>query len=286
MQTPNGTAGTTTFTVSGGGGSGPNITNFSPRSGPVGTSVTISGNTFLTVNSVRFNGVAAAFVVNSGVQITATVPAGATTGKVSVSSPGGSDQSLGNFTVTATSAPVITGFNPHSGKAGTVVSIFGSNFAGTTAVRFNGTAASSFTVVNNGRINATVPVGATSGRIAVTSPAGTGTSSAVFTVTGPKITSFSPTSGPVGTSVTLAGSNFTGVTSVRFHGTAAAFTFVNDGLVTTSVPAGATTGSITLTTPSGTATTSAFTVTAGVHARGSRSTWRGVARSGRADMCQ
>ena len=86
-------------------------------------------------------------------------------------------------------------------------------------------------------------------------------------MTGPRITSFSPTSGPVGTSVTLLGSNFTGVTFVRFHGTAASFTFVNDGRVTTTVPAGATTGSITLTTPSGPATTSAFTVTASVHAR-------------------
>ena len=267
VQTPNGTAVTSNFTVTAGGGGGPNITNFSPRSGPVGTSVTITGNTFLSVNSVRFNGVAATFIINSSTSISATVPAGATTGKVSVSGPSGSDQSQGNFTVTGTSAPVITGFNPISGKVGTVVSIFGSNFLGVTSVRFNGTAAISFTVVNSGKITATVPNGASSGKIAVTDPAGTGTSAGTFTVTGPKITSFSPTSGPVGTSVTLLGSNFTGVTSVRFNGTAAAFTFVNDGLVTTSVPGGATTGNITLTTPSGTATTGAFTVTAGVHAR-------------------
>ena len=267
VQTPNGTAVTSTFTVTGGGSGAPNITNFTPRSGPVGTSVTITGNTFLAVNSVRFSGVAAAFTINSSTIISATVPAGATTGKVSVSGPGGSDQSVGNFTVTGTVPPVITGFNPNSGKVGTVVSIFGSNFLGATAVRFNGTAATSFTVVNGGKITATVPSGATSGKISVTNAAGTGTSQGTFTVTGPKITSFSPTSGPVGTSVTLLGTNFTGATSVRFNGTVAAFTFVNDGKVTTTVPGGATTGNITLTTPSGTATTSAFTVTGGVHAR-------------------
>jgi large repetitive protein len=267
VQTPNGSAGTTTFTVNAGGGGGPNITNFNPRSGPVGTSVTITGNTFSAVNAVRFNGTAAQFVINSSTQITATVPSGATTGRVSVFSPSGSDQSQGNFTVTGTNTPVITGFSPGSGKVGTVVSIFGSNFLGTTTVRFNATAALSFTVVNAGKITATVPNGATSGKISVTNAAGTGTSAGTFTVTGPKITSFSPSSGPVGTSVTLLGSNFTGVTFVRFNGTAASFTFVNDGMVTATVPAGATTGSITLTTPAGTATTSAFTVTVSVHGR-------------------
>ena len=69
-------------------------------------------------------------------------------------------------------------------------------------------------------ITAHVPGGATTGTISVQTPNGTGTSSTSFTVTGgggspPTVTSFTPTSGPVGTSVTINGTNFTGVTAVQ-----------------------------------------------------------------------
>jgi uncharacterized repeat protein (TIGR03803 family) len=53
-----------------------------------------------------------------------------------------------------------------------------------------------------------------------------------------------PTSGPVGTPVTILGSNLTGATSVTFNGTAAAFTVVSRNEITTSVPAGATSGTV------------------------------------------
>ena len=62
--------------------------------------------------------------------------------------------------------------------------------------------------------------------------------------------STSPTSGPVGTNVTITGSAFTDVTAVSFAGTPAAFSVVNDTTITTTVPAGAASGYITLTSPS------------------------------------
>src|SRR5207247_8012070 len=69
------------------------------------------------------------------------------------------------------------------------------------------------------QITATVPNGATSGPIQVSTPGGTATSASSFTVTTPpappSISSFSPTSGPVGTSVTITGTNFTGATAVQ-----------------------------------------------------------------------
>ena len=79
----------------------------------------------------------------------------------------------------------------------------------------------------------------------------------------PTLTSLSPTSGPVGTSVVLTGTGFTGATAVAFNGTAAPGFVVNSATqITVSVPAGASTGAISVTTPSGTATSSAvFTVT-------------------------
>ncbi|HZL65078.1 MAG TPA: S8 family serine peptidase [Thermoleophilia bacterium] len=77
------------------------------------------------------------------------------------------------------------------------------------------------------------------------------------------IAGFTPASGPVGTSVTLTGSGFTGATAVRFHGTAATTeSVVSDTQITATVPAGARTGTIAVDAPGGTGTSvAAFTVT-------------------------
>jgi uncharacterized repeat protein (TIGR03803 family) len=71
---------------------------------------------------------------------------------------------------------------PTSGKVGTVVTILGNNLKGTTSVAFNGTAAS-FNVVSNTEIKTTVPIGATTGFVAVTTPKKTLKSNVVFRVT-------------------------------------------------------------------------------------------------------
>jgi uncharacterized repeat protein (TIGR03803 family) len=60
-----------------------------PTSGKVGKTVTILGYELTGVTSVRFNGEPAAFTVHSDTEITATVPASATTGKVQVITPNG-----------------------------------------------------------------------------------------------------------------------------------------------------------------------------------------------------
>jgi hypothetical protein len=84
----------------------------------------------------------------------------------------------------------------------------------------------------------------------------------------PTITSFSPTSGPVGTAVTINGTGFAGATSVKFGGTPATFLINSDARITTTVPAGASTGRISVTTPGGSDTSSkVFTVTGDEHPR-------------------
>ncbi|HXL47501.1 MAG TPA: Ig-like domain-containing protein, partial [Xanthobacteraceae bacterium] len=67
----------------------PTITSFTPSSGPVGTSVTISGTNFTGATAVLFNGTSASYTVTSATAITATVAAGATTGPISVITSGG-----------------------------------------------------------------------------------------------------------------------------------------------------------------------------------------------------
>lgn len=77
----------------------PTITSFSPTSGEAGTSVIITGTGFTGASSVTFNGVTATFTVNSNTQITATVPANATTGPIAVTTPGGTATSSTDFSV-------------------------------------------------------------------------------------------------------------------------------------------------------------------------------------------
>jgi len=61
-----------------------------------------------------------------------------------------------------------------------------------------------------------------------------------------------PTSGKVGTKIIILGNNLTGASSVTFNGTAATFTVVENSEITTTVPTGATTGTVEVTTPKGT----------------------------------
>jgi len=161
----------------------------------------------------------------------------------------------------------VTSFTPTSGPVGTGVILTGTGFTGATTIAFNGTLATTFTVVSPTHITTTVPVGATTGTIAVTAPGGTATSATSFTVTppvpAPIITSFTPASGPVGTPVTVIGAGFmySGAPAVSFNGAAATCTADSFTQITATVPASATSGPITVTTAGGTASSAtSFTV--------------------------
>jgi len=70
-----------------------------PSSGLANSTVVLRGTNFTGTTTVWFNGQAATFTLNSPNQITATVPAGATTGPLSVSAAGGISTSSTTFTV-------------------------------------------------------------------------------------------------------------------------------------------------------------------------------------------
>ena len=233
----------------------PFIIGFNPGTGGAGTTVTITGGNFQGATAVRFNGLAASFTVN-GNQITAQVPSNAITGPITVVAPGGSATSAATFYAT----PSITSFTPTTAAPGTTVQITGINLLGATAVSFNGQPAANFTVQNNSNIVAVVPGAVTTGPIQVTTPAGTATSAGNF-FGPPQINSFTPANGRRGTNVVITGLNFISVTAVRFNGAPATFTVVSPTEIRATVPANATTGPITVTTASGTATSvGAFTI--------------------------
>jgi hypothetical protein len=153
--------------------------------------------------------------------------------------------------------PTILSFTPNAREVGGAVSIRGSLFTGATALSFNGTSQPVFTVVNDTLITTTVPVGATTGTVSLTTPFGTSTSTAIFTVIPvPTIVSLSSIIGTRGSSVTITGTGFTWATQVQFNGVTAALTVVNNTTITTAVPLTATTGFVTVTNPAGVATSS------------------------------
>jgi hypothetical protein len=158
----------------------PCISSVAPAKGGVGAPVTITGVNLAGATAVKFNGTAASIGTNTATKITTTVPAGATTGTVTVTTGGGTATSPTSFTVIPT--PTISGFSPQSGTVGTTVTISGSNLANATNVAFNGVAAAILTD-SAGQVTANVPGGATTGKITVTTAGGTATSATDFTVT-------------------------------------------------------------------------------------------------------
>ena len=104
-------------------------------------------------------------------------------------------------------APQLTSFSPVYGGTGSTVTISGYHFSGATSVRFGNVPAASFNVISDNTITAVVGAGAT-GNVMVTSPYGNNVLPGFIFYTSPRITSVSPLSGPVGTTVIIDGLNF------------------------------------------------------------------------------
>ena len=221
----------------------PNITSLNPTSGPVGTSVIITGTNFGAsqgASTVRFNGTAATPTAWSATSITAPVPGGATTGNVIVTVGGVASNGV-SFTVIVPT-PSITSLNPTSGLIGTSVTITGTNFGasqGPSTVTFNGIATSP-TSWSATSIAAPVPNGATTGNVIVT-VSGVASNVVLFTVTspGPTLSSLGLTQGPVGATVTITGANFgatQGTSTVTFNGTTGTPSAWSDTSIDVPVP--------------------------------------------------
>lgn len=158
------------------------ISGFSPKSGGVGTAVTISGSYFTGATAVRFGGVSTPFRVIADGTIVAGIPAGAVTGRITVTAPANVASSATSFTVGSKKvAPAISGFSPAHGLPGTLVTVSGSNLGAALSVGLGGVAAN-YRVLSASTLVLTVPAGASTGRITVTTAGGTAISKANFGV--------------------------------------------------------------------------------------------------------
>jgi uncharacterized repeat protein (TIGR01451 family) len=234
----------------------PVISNVSPFTGRTGTNVLLKGTNFLGTMSIQFGSTSASgFNILSNGAVSVSVPANAATGPIGLTTPAGfwsTDTSApgSNFVV----QPTIFGFSPGFGPVGTPVTINGANFnVGTPSVKFGGVPAATPTGVSFSQLAVVVPSGATSGPVTLTTTDGNFTTANLFYLPA-NITSFTPTNSAPGTTVKITGVNFTNASAISFNGTTASFVVTNNTTIGAIVPAGFTSGPISVTTPAGTTT--------------------------------
>jgi len=153
------------------------IIEFTPDGGAVGSTVTIYGTGFSATpgqNAVTFNGVAASVTSATSMTLVTSVPSGATTGPISVTTPAGSATSGAPFQVAGSSAPTITDFSPLVGTAGSTLTVNGTNFEtvpSNNKAKVNVTGAS-VTSASASSLALKVGLNTGSGRVSVETPGG------------------------------------------------------------------------------------------------------------------
>jgi len=148
-----------------------------PEAAQRGTSIGLLGPLSGTTKAT-FNDLNASFSGTGGTFRTAVVPAGAATGLIKATTTGGTRQTLKPFL----QLPTLSNFSPTTGATGTSVVLTGTGLTQTTKVTFGGGKVASFVVNTDGRITVTVPVGAATGKIAVTTKGGNVSTATDFTV--------------------------------------------------------------------------------------------------------
>ncbi len=237
----------------------PTVTGFTPSGGPAGTVVTIQGTGLSKTTAVNFGSLASPAVTNiNSSTVNAVVPTGIKTAPITLVTSNGTNTTTAVFYA----PPTIDSFSPLTGIPGTSVTLTGKNFDAASQVLLGVVPLPDFQVLSSTQIKVSAPTNIISAKFQVTTPGGTATSGSAFNVLGPQPTldGFLPTLGPIGALVTLSGQNLTSATSVKFGTVSASFQVSGANLIAT-VPAGAVTAPISVTTPYGSVTSgSSFSV--------------------------
>jgi IPT/TIG domain len=193
----------------------PTVTDFSPKTGTFGTTITITGSDFYPFEtSLRIGGIDASAAEVTQTSVTFSVPSEVTSDKLDIDLISFTDviDVPGQFTI---AVPQITSVTPLMGIGGTRVTITGTNFNvgafnfTNNVVKFGTTEATAFGTTQN-EIIAFVPKGLAVGQYTISVFTGIHTvnHNTKFTLTSPAISSFMPVSGIAGTYVTITGTNF------------------------------------------------------------------------------
>ena len=215
---------------------------FTPSHGEAGTEVTIQGQGFSTTlanDAVKFNGTTATVLSATATQIVTEVPAGATTGPISVTVSSATAQSTTSFVVDNTGeAPTITSVSPTLVASGSSVTVIGTNLdpvPGQTNVVISGIE-STLTSITNTQLQIT-PI--SSGNVVVQTPYGQATSSNPIVVLPPGFTTSQVTSVQTavvnGASITMNVPTGSQWNAVQFTGTAGSWPILETSALT---PAG------------------------------------------------
>ncbi len=231
---------------------GPTITDFYPLSGPPGMLITVYGEGFVNVTGVSVGVVPATIVGGNTYSLAFKVPLGATSAPITVTNDLGTTVSSSNFNVTG---PSIESLDPASGLPGNIIAIKGEGFAAVDEVAFDGIPAE-VVLATSSTLRVRVPDGAHSGPVSVRNYLGTAVSPVDFQVPSPIITAFDPVEGKAGDRVIISGDGFSGLIAVTFAGVEAEILATIGGTIWVSVPDGATTGPILVTTSAGTGVSS------------------------------
>jgi hypothetical protein len=235
----------------------PVIISFAPLIAGDGDTIKIKGTHFTATSAVSFGGTpSTSFQVASDSVIIAILGLGSS-GTISVTNNSGTGTSPGFLYA----GPDIISFSPPSATTGDTIVISGRNFTAADSVGFGGSPAASFTVASDSIIYAVIGVGA-SGEVVVQTPSGKDSLSGfvyIPPISYPTITSFSPDSGALGTTIIISGQHFAGTTAVYFGGMAAAsFKLITDSSITAVVDSGRT-GAVLVINAGGSDSLSGFT---------------------------
>jgi hypothetical protein len=219
----------------------PQIVSISPTSGVVGTQITITGTGFgATTSAATVNGTNATIQSWGDTQVVATVAPGTTMGGVRVVNAGVTSNAV-TFTMPN---PQITSISPTVGAIGTQITITGTGFGATSgSATVNGTNAT-IQSWSDTQVVATVVAGTTSGGVQVVN-GGVSSNAVTVTILNPQIAAINPTSGGIGTQITITGTGFGSATgTVSVNGTNATVQSWSDTQVLATVASGTTTGGL------------------------------------------
>lgn len=232
----------------------PTITLVSSQSGVLNQVITITGNNVGAATTLTLAGQSIPFVVTGVDTLQFQISATMSSGQLSIFSAGGSDTARGTFIVLTPMS--ITSLSVQNVSIGGSLTIFGTNFTKDASITFTGGVKASRPRISGTRITLTVPQGAQSGPITLTNSISSIVSADSLTIVAPPptISRFSPTTSRVGSVVTITGSNFVQVQSVKIGSLVTSFTVVSSSTIRFTVPVGALTATISVTTLSGTVT--------------------------------